>query len=460
MSILKNIITWLLALFLMPIRIQRLYDWRINIEKHIVAISSLLIQKEMNPDLLKKLIPSLSLPDDVLSWDTSQRYKAERCTIILQDIAASQITSIVNGCKSLPWRLARVYGETAIDVASTLTKPGMFENAMLCALVGARDIPYVLKLGEIFETFDKATTRKARFHNVWKLYIAALLVTDNKNKALNLLDFYVKHYNLRNLENFLAVAHFAQSHNLSNERINKSARLYEQFKKNVDQLETVTAGKSVAVVASGPYELGQGKGREIDNHDLVIRFNAAHYINDQHQTDYGSRTDINVCGTFFFKTLQLQALQKRATFLFFPHCVDTSLFPSQSVDVLSHCVKNTQAIVSAMPGVFWTELVHGPIAELDIGFGLSTGARFLTYFKQIMGNSLTIDNIYGFSFKYAATDFSWRTPYHFDAHNLCDLTSSMCAVHPHNFLQESRLLRRLFGVNEDDISSQVHPTIL
>jgi hypothetical protein len=48
-----------------------------------------------------------------------------------------------------------------------------------------------------------------------------------------------------------------------------------------------------AVVGNSPCETGRGRGRSIDAHDLVVRFNRFSTA-PQHQADYGSRTDVVV----------------------------------------------------------------------------------------------------------------------------------------------------------------------
>jgi glycosyltransferase involved in cell wall biosynthesis len=55
--------------------------------------------------------------------------------------------------------------------------------------------------------------------------------------------------------------------------------------------ERFISGKSIAIVGNAPCEVGQGKGAEIDNHDIVIRFN--NYSTAQkHRQDYGKKTTI------------------------------------------------------------------------------------------------------------------------------------------------------------------------
>jgi glycosyltransferase involved in cell wall biosynthesis len=50
-------------------------------------------------------------------------------------------------------------------------------------------------------------------------------------------------------------------------------------------------GKSIAVVGNAPCELGLNKGREIDNHDIIIRFNN-YSTSNEFIKDYGEKTNV------------------------------------------------------------------------------------------------------------------------------------------------------------------------
>ena len=64
--------------------------------------------------------------------------------------------------------------------------------------------------------------------------------------------------------------------------------------------EKLVAGKSIAVVGNGPQQIDKETGKEIDTHDLVIRFN--NFKTAGHEKDYGRRTDIWVRGNGIFET--------------------------------------------------------------------------------------------------------------------------------------------------------------
>lgn len=59
-------------------------------------------------------------------------------------------------------------------------------------------------------------------------------------------------------------------------------------------LHKIFAGKHVAIVAGSPQLIEKGKGREIDSHDLVVRFNLFHPAD--RENDLGVRTDVRFVG--------------------------------------------------------------------------------------------------------------------------------------------------------------------
>lgn len=56
------------------------------------------------------------------------------------------------------------------------------------------------------------------------------------------------------------------------------------------ELDRFLEGKTIAVVGNGPSDVGKGLGKEIDAHDVVVRFN--NYRIEGFERDYGSRIDV------------------------------------------------------------------------------------------------------------------------------------------------------------------------
>lgn len=72
---------------------------------------------------------------------------------------------------------------------------------------------------------------------------------------------------------------------------------------NDERFSTYLAGKSIAIV--GPVDVGLENGKEIDGHDVVIRFN--HTSNSSYDVErFGSRTDVSYYTNPAFKRLVLK----------------------------------------------------------------------------------------------------------------------------------------------------------
>ncbi len=94
------------------------------------------------------------------------------------------------------------------------------------------------------------------------------------------------------IERNLALAAFADENGFSTVGTKMAVRVYQSVKASHDRklFAELVAGKTVAVVGNGPYEVGRKLGHEIDAHDIVIRFN--NFASQEYEIDYGGRVDI------------------------------------------------------------------------------------------------------------------------------------------------------------------------
>lgn len=131
---------------------------------------------------------------------------------------------------------------------------------------------------------------------VWIEYIQYLICCNDIEKALEQLKIYKHVHNLKDIERFLYVSNFAYKSGFSNEIIEKASNVYEELEKNTNSnlFKQLINGNSVAVVGNGPSEVGKGSGKEIDDYDVVIRFN--NYHTKGFEQDYGNKTTIHIKG--------------------------------------------------------------------------------------------------------------------------------------------------------------------
>lgn len=141
---------------------------------------------------------------------------------------------------------------------------------------------------------------------------------------------------------------------------------------------------SICVVGNGPTEIGHGRGREIDEHDLVIRFNGFS-TGPQHRPDYGEKTDIWVRHHHYRQIARRPGFTPQLT-------ICSSTLPWR--------VRNGQnlAIEYATQDLALTycpTLVAVRLAE-QCGARASAGLRALEWIRQILGGLSSV-HVYGFS---------------------------------------------------------------
>lgn len=132
-------------------------------------------------------------------------------------------------------------------------------------------------------------------HEIWLIYISILLELNEIEKATNIWTMYLnKHTNqVEWLHRYLLVSNFAIANGIEAENVLKSSKIYDvlsESRKEKKFENLLLNAKSIAIVGNGPSEKGLGKGVEIDNHDIVIRFN--NFQTYGFEDDYGKKTNV------------------------------------------------------------------------------------------------------------------------------------------------------------------------
>ena len=231
------------------------------------------------------------------------------------------------------------------------------------------------------------------------------------------------------VERFLLVAKFAQKHDICNEKIDQAACIYDHLTKAREQrvIEKILEGKSVAVVGNGPSELGKSKGREIDSHDIVIRFN--NYAVDGYENDYGTKTNIWVRGG----SPQVEDRSKYIKYLAILWEPDYEHFSIcfNNLDILYRDVQN---------GVICSNFDYKTHLALRnaIGMHFSPTTGLLCIHWLLSLNLKKLD-FYGFSF---LDEFSPSRVHYYEEDD--ELTKKF--MQPHSLDRESEYLKRILNV--------------
>lgn len=123
--------------------------------------------------------------------------------------------------------------------------------------------------------------------------ISILLENSSYSQAEYLIDKHVKKFGLQDIPKFLLVSEYCNNLGFSDVEIKKSAVIYQYIKKNQNNniLNNFIAHKNIAVVGNSPCIIGKQLGNEIDNNDIVIKFN--NFSNSlEYQYDFGTKNDV------------------------------------------------------------------------------------------------------------------------------------------------------------------------
>lgn len=287
---------------------------------------------------------------------------------------------------------------------------------------------------DVFNLFHQATQSRNIKNDYdcwfWLSYMCLLLQYNQKDKAVKLLKQYIQGINkTKHIELFLPIAKLALSQGIANKRIEMAAAVFDSLERQRKEkpFETLIAGKTVAIVGNGPSELGLNKGIQIDDHDLVVRFN--NFEIKGYEKDYGSRTDIWIRG---FAGTDVYDRTATESFLFAGISGNYLFYPLFSENQLK---------------ILWRDLVKNPIASGFISCDLyrslhntfsgepSTGLALIYTCLKMSVKKL---DIYGFSCLQEKPD-TFASHYFNDRDEMEAQRRSI----NHNFTDEALYLRRL-----------------
>lgn len=264
------------------------------------------------------------------------------------------------------------------------------------------------------------------------IFINSLLLCNKKNFAKEILQDYYKKIGLKGIEQSLAVANFAYRLGYSNDIIEKASFIYEEFNKNKQQnsFEKFIKNKSIAIVGNGPYELGKNKGKEIDNHDIVIRMN--NYQTLGFEKDYGTKTDIYARGVS--NDVQPKDFQQ-FKMIIIPLDLDNYLLSQhpQFINYIYDAVQNNISIYSSCRST------KSILKKIFPNLNPTTGFNIIWEIYHILGSFENVD-FYGFN-------FMTKTQDNYTAHYFNDRSEaeSKAKSSTHNMKEESVILKEFIN---------------
>ncbi len=126
---------------------------------------------------------------------------------------------------------------------------------------------------------------------LYLIYIGCLVEKSLDEKAIVCAKRYIANFGYDIIETFFPVSKLLVKYGIRNDLIDKSNYIWKCVQHNVETnvFENYLKDKTIAIVGNNGSELGKGKGKEIDKHDVVIRFNN---FPNGYEDDYGKKTNI------------------------------------------------------------------------------------------------------------------------------------------------------------------------
>ncbi|MDR1398161.1 MAG: glycosyltransferase family 29 protein [Desulfarculales bacterium] len=408
------------------IKNKEYYGSLAKIEEITRTTRHLLLLKEINPDLVSVLKKELAFSKNVIESLRYGPYRkfgdnrllSELFIQVMLDTIQSSSHYPCDSAKNIFCELLRIFPENFqifvryIDFLYYGAQPNLEEMFALCTEFEQH--PYAENIS---------------YRATWQTYINALLILGRREKAAEVLHRYIKLFGTDTLELFFAVAHLARESGYSTLLISKAADIWEHIIRNRDDkiLENMLKGKTVAVVGNGPQELSLGKGKEIDGHDIVIRFNRGK-ITD-YPDDYGKKITVWVRTAY----LNSDFLPPWADIII-THPLDLyKVYSGELVEVLHDLIFSSNIQLFSPP----------PDLIMDIRRKMrhpmpSVGTVLLTWLKTIKSDFMATDT-YGFSYK------NDDVPY---VDNYCQIGDGVSNFnYVHDFQKEKIFLRKIMRFN-------------
>lgn len=268
----------------------------------------------------------------------------------------------------------------------------------------------------------------------WLIYISVLFERGQDAEAEGVLNSYMNIYGLSGVAKYFLVSKLVDRLGLADAKVNSVAEIFGQLESGREQnlFEKMILGKSVAVVGNGPSEIGKGKGKEIDAHEIVIRFNNYHLSG--YEEDYGTKTDIWICCS----SDDIQSRSPLSDFQLVVYEPDYMhhILTEHMFDLLFQGVKNSKT-----PITYFGLDIHKEVREAT-GVFPSTGL-LTVYTVKKLNKTFTFNDCYGFSFL-ENTENTHFNHYFFDREEQEDLLRTR----HHDVQRENEFLKKLFDDNQ------------
>ena len=219
--------------------------------------------------------------------------------------------------------------------------------------------------------------------STWLAFITAAIQRKDTFVATSTLLQYKQRFGLSEIEKYPYICKLSKKLGFTNEKIDKTIIVMERVqkvRKNNRFEKMIKKAKSVAIVGRSPILVGRGLGKEIDSHDIVIRFNMAD-VSGKYADDFGIKNDVMVINCWNKNNQQ--------TFCLYIAFKDYGTMPMVIDSIYEDDCKNSDFVDFGLKAHCCKE--SGLINP-------TSGALIIMWVKKILGNLNKVD-MYGFAFQ-------------------------------------------------------------
>lgn len=230
---------------------------------------------------------------------------------------------------------------------------------------------------------------------LWQMLMCMLLENGQMKEFDRVFNNYVSIHKYNGFEKFLKLSNFLYHRDPSiatyNGKIAVASGVYDKMMANAKLFDEMVGGdKTVAIVGNAGTEIGKNKGKEIDNHDVVIRFN--NYPFKGYVMDYGTKTDIWVRGSGA-KDVYDRASYMRYKLIMWEADYEHYKVFYDHLDIMGRMLTQPYQTSS-----FFSAETHNELRELSMSDFPTSGAVAIYAAYLAKGRSFKNVDIYGFSF--------------------------------------------------------------
>ncbi|MDM1269002.1 glycosyltransferase family 29 protein [Acinetobacter indicus] len=264
--------------------------------------------------------------------------------------------------------------------------------------------------------------------NIWLIYLNSLINLKEYERCDEIIKIYINKFGgISDAFGYLNLASYLYEKNICN--LKREAKIFDFLNSNNREIsEIIKKSRSIAIVGNGSSHIDKYLGKEIDEHDIVVRFN--NFKIDGYECDYGSKTDIWVRG-LGEDIVEPKEIDKISYVIFSNDFKHIDLDNTNLGVLENYRIKNK--VVTYLDSYFHRNL------KVNSGIMFPTSGLLLVWYVYLIRGSLEKVSLYGFGFQ--SPEVSKYNEHYFESRNLRE---AFRIGQDHNMIEEAKFLSNIY----------------